>query len=456
MVCHDCTARTVCAGSSTRGPSVTEANSGMQKVTYSHSKLTNRGFVQKPPEFYGTFLQNCHFEVSNNHLKSDRHQQSLLIIGQIFQKTNIFSRLQYEEKWFESIDILVQILQQRGSINDGDAQIDEFGSRFIELMPTKLGGVESVWRHVFEYHYSAAAENADISQKCCEMLMLVLATILEWTGTLWDENNHSNPHAMRVSQISRIMLAIVNAAHKYSSNDVIAECALMAFFDRATNAPCEDDWELIQEQLKLIIMPFTMIRITNREFILTVFMMLNPIGIANRRVHDLLLCLADGDYMLAELMLEIILAHECDLDVVRLAFSILSRMMQNKTHDVRIRMVAANADELILHGMNMFRQDPAIAMDGCLMIMVLAEYCPLSKVRLGSIGACEAVADAFTTHYTMMRGANVFRPVIRHLAHGNNQNKLRLQAAGAGDFCPQLNISGWLDNDSEDEQGGDY
>ena len=421
----------------------------MQRVIYSDSKLENIGTERDPPQFYSTFLENCHFEVSNNHLTSDRCQQSSLTIGQILQETNIFSRLQHQEKWFESIDILVQILEHRGSINDGEAQSAEFESRFTGMMPTALRGVESVWRHIFEYHYSAATENAEVSRTCCEILTRLLCH-KDGKGIMWEENDDSHPHTPLVSQKGRILHAIVNAAHKYSTNDIIAGWTLKAFFARASQNPCPQDFELIEEHLKLIIMPFTMVRITNREFILHVFTSLNFTG------RSSIAFLVNEDYKLAELMLEILMEYEQDLEIVKLAFSILCNLMRRRTHDIRTRMMMAKGHERIVNGMKMFSQDADIAVDGCSMIMVLAEYDLLHKTQLGRIGACEAVVNACTCHFAKMRTLGIFRPLIRHLAYGSNENKLCLQAAGAGDFCSQLNIGGWLDDESEDEQGGDY
>lgn len=420
----------------------------MQRVIYSKSKLKNIGSLGELPQFYILFLEKCHFDVSNNQLTSDKSQQSSLTIGQIFKETNIFSLSQYQEEWFESINILIQILEHRGSINDGDAQTDEFESRFMEMMPTKLWGVESVWRHIFGYHYSAATENADICQICCEMLTRLLGHE-HGRGLIWEENSHSDPDNPPVSQKSRMLLAMVTAAHKYSNNDIIAGWTLKALFERASQNPYPRESKLIKELLKVMIMPFSMGLITNREFVLVVLTTLHfPVQANDNYTFKILV---NEDIKLAELMIEILMEYERDLDVVKLAFSILLKLIRQNRNDITTRMMIAKADERIVHCMKSFSQDADIAVEGCMMIMALAEYSPLNKAQLGRIGACEAVVNAFTYHFTKMKTLGIFRQMIRHLAYGNNDNKLRLQAAGAGDFCSQLNIGGWLDNESEDE-----
>jgi hypothetical protein len=158
---------------------------------------------------------------------------------------------------------------------------------------------------------------------------------------------------------------------------------------------------------------------------------------------------------LCELFADILRDYHQDPTVASLALEIIENLLNTWQNNIKDRFSSAAVIDTIVLAIHLHILHSTLVFTACYVILLLATNSPSNRILLGSAGACEAVERAFSKYSSTFKKQGKCRPLVRALAYGNTENKNRLLYLGAGDWVPQLNISGWLDGD-EIEQGGDY
>jgi hypothetical protein len=373
---------------------------------------------------------------------------------------------------------VTDLLDCKKSIVDKVAQNDEYIKTFDRLIPEKLRGFELIWRNVFDYHRSIAQENRTICRLGCEALFL----ILEW---LVDDRRESEELLINKSSQSTYMLALssmMGSMLKYGEDDDIMSygaggiCIIVGCITKPYLNVHEDDvmtidhdnYVMITDQgtrrtfvdkgeLMLVLESLNVVSKAVRSHIGSVSLIIDFCRVINSIDCDSVLYggMTHQTLSLCELFVDILQEYHQDPTVTCLALKTIENLLNTLQNNVKDRFSLAAVMDTIVLAINLHILHITLVFAACNVILLLAENSPSNRILLGSAGACEAIEKAFSKYSSAFKREGKCRPLVRALAYGNMENKNRLLYLGAGDWVPQLNISGWLDGD-EIEQGGDY
>lgn len=357
---------------------------------------------------------------------------------------------------------VTEMLDYRNSTVDEVAQNDEYIKAFDGFIPEGLRGFELVWRYIFDFHYSFTKENREICRLGCEALYAMLQLVINDRER---NDEHSECNLMEILTEDTFVQAIssmMGTMLKYGSDDDIMSngtagiCMAVSCIDRSymyrADGPDEDN-----EELQILLKSLQVVTQTVRshmgspEFITDFCNVICTLAYDSTVFHFM----AHPTLSLSDTFVDILREYHQDPTVTYLTLKIISYFMDTIKTYTRNRITSASLVGTVVAAINLHVLNITLVITACNVIRTLSVQRPNTRVLLGAAGACEAVVRAFSKHSEAFRQYGECRPLVRALAYGNLENKNKLLYLGAGDWVPQLNVSGWLDGD-EIEQGGDY
>ena len=373
---------------------------------------------------------------------------------------------------------ITELLDYRNSILDEIAQNDEYVNAFGKFIPQKLRGFELIWRNVFDYHRSIAQENRMICSLGCEVLLIILECLEDDR-----RRNHTESEDMLINKVSQstfvlALSSVMGSMHKYGEDDDImlhgagGICIIVSRITdthiHLTSASDYDNEVLIYDtgimrisvdkgESVLVLEPLRLVtkavrsHISSISFITDFCKVISSLD-SNSRLY---VAMTHPTVSLCDEFVDILRDYYQDRTLTYFTLQIIKNLLDQRLNNIQDRISSVSSIETTVMAVNLHILDITVVLEGCEVLSLLALHSPSNRILLGAAGACEAVDRAFSKHSNTFKQQGKCRPLVRALAYGNTDNKNKLLYLGAGDFVPQLNVSGWLDGD-EIEQGGDY